>query len=240
MFFKSKKKTTDYSWRSGHTKKGNVGMNISIDIDKVTVADGKVIIDVDPNQKGWFDAILMAKNGVKLSDLKPKDEFKIGDEVFIVLEQTDNGTRVIAKEFAYCDVKFGDNSDWKVSPIRKTLNNEYFKKIAAIIGEKNILSMDRDLTSLDGLDDYGTCTDKVSLLTSAEYANYHKILGLKPNYPDWWWLITPSSTPSNDHSRLVCFVGSRGVLSWGVSGFSRGVRPFLNLDSSILVLLNKD
>ncbi len=55
-----------------------MGMNISIDIDKVTVADGKVIIDVDPNQKGWFDAILMAKNYVKLSDLKPKDEFKIG------------------------------------------------------------------------------------------------------------------------------------------------------------------
>ena len=239
MFFKSKKKKTDYSW-SNQLKKGNVGMNITIDIDKVTVADGKVIIDVDPNQKGWFDAILMAKNGVKLSDLKPKDEFKIGDEVFIVLEQTENGTRVIAKEFAYCDVKFGDNSDWKVSPIRKTLNNEYFKKIEAIIGEKNILPMDRDLTSLDGLDDYGTCTDKVSLLTSAEYAKYHKILGLKPNYPDWWWLITPASTPSNDYSRDVCIVGSSGILGWGDSDFSRAVRPFLTLESSISVLLNKD
>lgn len=62
-----------------------------------------------------------------------------------MLEQTDNGTRVISKEFAYNDVKFGDNSNWNVSPIRRMLNNEYFKKIAAIIGEKNILSMDRDL-----------------------------------------------------------------------------------------------
>lgn len=240
MFFKSKKKTAEnYGW-CGYTKKGNVGMNISIDIDKVTVADGKVIIDVDPNQKGWFDAILMAKSGVKLSDLKPKDEFKIGDEVFIVLEHTDNGTRVIAKEFAYRDVKFGDNSDWKVSPIRKTLNNEYFKKIAAIIGEKNILSMDRDLTSLDGLDDYGTCTDKVSLLTAAEYAKYHKILGLKSHYPDWWWLITPASTPRNDYSRRVCVVDSGGVLDWNVCDYSDGVRPFLNLESSISVLLNKD
>lgn len=229
MFFKSKK------------KKGNVkmGMNIFIDIDKVTVADGKVIIDVDPNQKGWFDAILMAKNGVKLSDLKPKDEFKIGDEVFIVLEQTENGTRVIAKEFAYCDVKFGDNSDWKVSPIRKTLNNEYFKKIAAIIGEKNILSMDRDLTSLDGLNDYDTCTDNVSLLTSAEYAKYHKILGLKSDYPGWWWLITPLSTPSNDYFCSVCVVGSRGILGWGGCGCSGGVRPFCTLNSSITVLVNK-
>lgn len=215
-------------------------MNITIDIDKVTVADGKVVIDVDPNQKGWFDAILMAKNGVKLSDLKPKDEFKIGDEVFIVLEQTDNGTRVIAKEFAYCDVKFGDNSDWKVSSIRKTLNNEYFNKIVAIIGEKNILSMDRDLTSLDGLDDYGSCTDKVSLMTAAEYRRYHKILGLKPNYPDWWWLITSASTPSNDCSRDVCVVDSCGILDWDGCDCSYGVRPFLNLESSISVLLNKD
>lgn len=240
MFFKSKKKTAEnYSW-GGQRKKGYVEMSISIDFDKVNIKDGKLVIDIDPSQQSFFETLLNAKNNVKLSDLKPKDEFKIRDEVFIVLEQTDNGTRVIAKEFAYCDVKFGDNSDWKVSPIRKTLNNEYFKKIAAIIGEKNILTMDRDLTSLDGLDDYGTCTDKVSLLTSVEYAKYHKILGLKPNYPDWWWLITPASTPSNDYSRGVCVVVSGGVLGWFGCGYSSGVRPFLTLESSISVLLNKD
>lgn len=212
-----------------------MGINVSIDIDKVTVADGKVIIDVDPAQKDWLNAVLMAKDGVRLSNLKPKDEFKIGDETFIVLEQSENGTRVIAKEFAYCNMKFGDNSDWKESPIRKTLNNEYLKKITAVVGEKNILTIDRDLTSLDGLDDYGTCADKVSLLTSAEYAKYHRILGLKSNYPNWWWLITPISTPSNSYSRSVCFVGSYGILGWDGCGYSFGVRPFLMLDSSILV-----
>lgn len=211
-------------------------MQITIDSANVKIENGKVTIDFNPEQI----AVLTCSNKVELSTLKPKDEFKLGDEVFIVLEQTDNGTRVISKEFAYNDVKFGDNSNWNVSPIRRMLNNEYFKKIAAIIGEKNILSMDRDLTSLDGLDDYGTCTDKVSLLTSAEYAKYHKILGLKSNYPDWWWLITPASTPSNDYSRFVCFVYSSGVLSWGGCVCTGGVRPFLNLESSISVLLNKD
>ena len=213
-------------------------MQITIDSANVKIENGKIIIDVDPNQRGWFNTISIAKYGVKLSYLNPKDEFKIGDEVFIVLEQTENGTKVIAKEFAYCDVKFGDNSDWKASPIRKTLNNEYFKKIAAIIGEKNILTMDRDLTSLDGLDDYGTCTDKVSLLTSAEYAKYHKILGLKSNYPDWWWLITPASTPSNNYARGVCCVYSNGILDWNDCDCSSGVRPFLNLESSTIVTQN--
>lgn len=214
-------------------------MQITIDSANIKIENGKIIIDADPNQKGWFYTIPIAKYSVKLSDLNPKDEFKIGDQVFIVLEQIENGTRAIAKEFAYCDVKFGDNSDWKASPIRKTLNNEYFKKIATIIGKKNILTMDRDLTSLDGLDDYGTCTDKVSLLTAAEYAKYHKILGLKSNYQDWWWLITPVSTPSNDCTRAVCFISSGGILSWDGCGCSIGVRPFLTLKSSISVLANR-
>lgn len=174
---------------------------------------------------------------IKLSDIPVGETFKVGKYEFIVLEHTDDGTRAISKEFACSGVKFGDNSDWKVSPIRKTLNNEYFKKIAAIIGDKNILSMDRDLTSLDGLDDYGTCTDKVSLLTATEYAKYHKTLGLKSYYPDWWWLITPASTPSNDYARGVCYVGSDGVLNWHGCGFCLGVRPFCILNSNIFVFL---
>lgn len=211
-------------------------MQITINNANVKIENGKVTIDLNPEQI----AALTCSNKVKLSTLKPKDEFKLGNEVFIVLEQTDNGTRVISKEFAYDNVKFGDDSDWKVSPIRKTLNNEYFKKIAATIGEKNILSMDRDLTSLDGLDDYGSCTDKVSLLTIAEYAKYHKILGLKSNYRYSWWLITPTSTPSNCDYNYVCYVNSRGILYGYICDSHNGVRPFLNLESSISVLLNKD
>lgn len=211
-------------------------MQITIDSANVKIENGKVTIDLNPEQL----AALTCSNKVELSTLKPGDEFKLGDEVFIVMEHTDKGTRVISKEFAYEEVKFGDNSNWNTSPIRRMLNNEYFKKIAAIIGENNIISMDRDLTSLDGLDDYGTCTDKVSLLTAAEYAKYHKILGLKSNYPDWWWLITPASTPSNDYARDVCVVNSLGILYWGDCVYALGVRPFLNLESSILVLFNKD
>lgn len=172
---------------------------------------------------------------VKLSSLSPKDEFVIRDQVFIVLEQTSNGTRVISKEFVYRDTEFGDNSNWRLSPIRTKLNSEYFRQIADIIGEENILTMNRDLTSLDGLDDYGTCTDKVSLLTADEYARYHKILGLNNSYPDWWWLITSASALSNGYNCHVNCVTHDGVFSWDNCFSSRGVRPVLNLKSSIMV-----
>ena len=216
--------------------KGKKKMQITIDSANIKIENRKVTIDLNPEQL----AALTCSNKVELLTLKPGDEFKLGDEVFIVMEHTDKGTRVISKEFAYEEVKFGDNSNWNTSPIRRMLNNEYFKKIAAIIGENNIISMDRDLTSLDGLDDYGTCTDKISLLTATEYAKYHKILGLKSNYPDWWWLITPASTPSNNYARVVCCVGCDGSVNFNFCDFSFGVRPFLNLESSISVLLNKD
>lgn len=206
-------------------------MRITIDKINVSVEGGKVIIDLDSAQ---LENILNADK-VQLSTLKPKDEFKIGDEVFIVLEQSDNGTKVIAKEFAYTDKAFGNCSDWKISPIRTWLNGNYYNKIAKLVGASNIISMERDLTSLDGLDDYGTCNDKISLLSASEYAKYHKILGLNSNYSEWWWTITPVSAPSNNYSCNVCCVCSGGFLTWDDCVYCYGVRPFLNLEPSILV-----
>lgn len=206
-------------------------MQITIDSADVKIENGKVTINLNPEQF----ASLTCSGKVKLSTLKPKDEFKLGDEVFIVLEQTDSGTKVISKEFAYTKRPFGDCSDWKKSPIRTLLNEDYYNKIAKLIGADNIISMERDLTSLDGLDDYGTCNDKISLLSASEYAKYHKILGLKSNYSDWWWTITPASTLSNDYSRSVCCVSFDGFLNWGGCDYCSGVRPFCILNSSILV-----
>lgn len=211
-------------------------MKVTIDEVNIKIEDNKAIIEINSEQLNYI--LNMSK--VQLSTLKPKDVFKIGNEEFIVLEQTDSGTSVISKQFAYSDKQFGDCADWKQSPIRSLLNGEYYDKLSKLVGASNIIPMKRDLTSLDGLDDYDACTDKITLLSASEYAKYHKILGLKSNYPDWWWAITPASTPSNDYSREVCYIGSYGILRWGDCGSCRGVRPFLTLDSSILVTKDND
>lgn len=225
MFFKRKKE----------------GNKMQITVDKATISlDGdKVTIDLDSK----LLRELFSFNMVELSTLEIGAEFSIGDETFILLEKSvDGGTsRVIRKDFLPGEMKFGETSNWKNSCIRTELNSgKYYKKIVNLVGADNLIEMERDLTSLDGLDDYGVCVDKISLLTAAEYAKYHKILGLKSKYSNWWWTITAASTPSNDYSRYVCCVSSSGVLNWDVCDCSCAVRPFLTLKSSILVSCKKD
>lgn len=225
MFFKRKKE----------------GNKMQITVDKATISvDGdKVTINLD--SKLLKD--LFSSNMVELSTLAIGDEFSIGDEVFILLEKSlDGGTsKVIRKEFLPGEMKFGETSNWKDSYIRTELNSgKYYEKIVDLVGADNLVEMERDLTSLDGLDDYGMCVDKISLLTATEYSKYHKILGLKSSYPNWWWTITAASTPSNDYSRRVCYVDSGGILCWVGCGYSGAVRPFLTLKSSLLVSCKKD
>lgn len=210
-------------------------MNNTITIEKanIKIENGKVVIDMDADSLRKALGISM----VALGTLKPGAEFKLGDEVFIVLEQDGNNTAVIAKEFPF-SMKFGDNNDWRESEIRDELNEEYYYKIANLVGERNIIPMTRDLSAMDGSGSYGTCEDKISLLTFDEYRKYHEILGVDDvEYPDWWYLIT-AATMRKDYARRVCFVFSCGVPYWNDCGCSRGVRPFLTLESSVLVLEN--
>lgn len=222
MFFAKKNKREDI-------KK----MRITVDNANFAIENGKLIIDINAT-----DIETLIRNGkVPIGTLKPKDIFKIDGKEFIVLDKNENGVVIISKEFTH-SMKFGENTDWKQSAIRKKLNGEYLNEIAKSVGENNIKLMKRDLLSMDGLDDYGECEDKISLLTMDEYRKYHKILGVNKKYNDWWWTITPASTPQNGYSRGVCCVDSCGVLFWNGCVCCRGVRPFLTLDSSVLVSLN--
>lgn len=51
-----------------------------------------------------------------------------------------------------------------------------------------------NLFSMDGLDEYGTCRDKVGLLDIGQYRKYRKVFG--KNMDGWWWLLTPNLVDS--------------------------------------------
>lgn len=197
-----------------------------------TISGNKIIIDC-----GNVDPKTLFHGKIEVGTLNPGDTFTQNGEKFIVLDKKSNGEVFIIKaDFLDGSYEFGENNDWRESPIRTSMNSgEIYQHMCELFGDENIIDIHRDLTSLDGLDDYGTCIDKVSMLTAAEYAKHHKILGVMSEYECSWMTITPASTPSNDYTGCVCYVCSDGVLGWLDGVWSVGVRPVLTLSSSTLV-----
>jgi len=94
-------------------------------------------------------------------------------------------------------------TDWRKSSLRKYLNGEYLDSLGDT-GDA-LLEFESDLTADDGRKDYGTCKDKVFLLSDALYRKYRENI---PAYDTWWWTITPYSPFSDGSERFVNPFGS--------------------------------
>ena len=114
------------------------------------------------------------------------------------------------------------------------LCNDYGAQIAEVIGYGNIIEHTVDLTSDDGLKDYGSIKRKMSLITCNQYRKYVEILD-KHKIDAWWWLSTAYSTPKhNDSSWVKCVSPVGNIISYHCN-FDCGVRPFCILKSDIFV-----
>lgn len=170
-----------------------------------------------------------------LSDYAIGEVANVAGIDWIVLDKGDDSVLCLAKDFAYEDTKFDSNTNnYANSAIRKKLNGEFLKKITAVVGDNAILETEIDLTSDDGLDDYGKVTDKIGLLAANMYRKYNRII---ENYKvnNWWWLATPWSTPHRGYSYSVRCVFGDGSLLSNNCNVSNGVRPFCTFKSSIFV-----
>ena len=177
-------------------------------------------------------AVLKAtsKTANLLEGLGIGDTFKLADTTWRILDITSAGYICLADNIE--DMEFDSNSNnWENSDLRGFLNGEFYEKMAAEIGSKNIIPFERNLLSLDGQTEYGKCEDKISLLTVDEYRKYRSLI---PNTKDyWWWLVSPWSTPRNDYKRAVAVVSSAGsIFNYGC-GNDGGVRPVCIFSSSI-------
>lgn len=177
-------------------------------------------------------AILEATNKVRKIPvgLEIGDTFEIAGINWKILDITDKGYMCLADKLED-SMEFDERfSDWAGSQLREYLNTEFFEKISDEIGEENIITFNRDLTSLDGQTEYGECEDKVSLLTIDEYRKYRKLI---PNTNFYWWLISPWSTPCNDWNKSVAVVAPAGGI-FNISCINYfGVRPVCIFSSLI-------
>lgn len=177
-------------------------------------------------------AILEATNKVRKIPvgLGVGDTFEIAGINWKILDITDKGYMCLADKLEDSMEFDGKSSDWEGSQLREYLNTEFFEKISDEIGEENIITFNRDLTSLDGQTEYGECEDMVSLLTIDEYRKYRKLI---PNTNFYWWLISPWSTPCNDWNRSVTVVAPAGVIVDDLCNRGYGVRPVCIFSSLI-------
>lgn len=172
-----------------------------------------------------------SKNKKLPAGLSIGDEFQLAGTTWKILNIAGEGYVCLAESIGNKEFDSDDNN-WATSKLRSYLNKEFLEKLEKEIGEGNVLGFERNLLSLDGQTEYGSCTDKVSLLTVDEYRKYRKYI---PNANKWWWLISPWSTPCNDYSSTVAVVSPSGNIysSYGCYNNFGGVRPFCIFSSSI-------
>lgn len=155
---------------------------------------------------------------------------------FFVLEHGEGKTSVLYKDLLENGMRFGQNNNFGDSNscvVRKRLQ-EFAEELKSIIGADNLLEHVVDLTSDDGLDDYGKTTANVSLLTCGLYRRFVKVID-KHKINECWWLVTPFSTPTHGDNEWIKCVSPLGNFNFSGCGGNFGVRPFCILNSNIFV-----
>lgn len=158
----------------------------------------------------------------RLTGLKVGDYFEVAGTKWRILDIKPCGYVCLSDALEERKIFDSETNNWKLSSLREYLNNDFYKKIADEIMEKNILPFGRDLLSLDGQTEYGNCTDYVSLLSIDDYRLYRKLI---PNNEQWWWLLTPWSTPCNGYETQVSVVSPSGIIGYISCVYGYGVRP---------------
>lgn len=175
---------------------------------------------------------LQGKAAITLSKkLGIGDTFELVGLKWTILDITEKGYMCLAEKLEE-RMQFDANcNNWQASNLRNYLNIDFYKNLVDAIGAENIIPFERDLLSLDGQTEYGSCEDNVSLLSVDEYRKYRSLI---PNTDDyWWWLLTPDSTKCNGDTRWVRVVSSSGYFINYDSHDCCGVRPVCIFSSSI-------
>lgn len=170
---------------------------------------------------------------IKLANIAVGEIVKIGKYEFIVLEHSNDTTAVILKNLLFESKEFGKDNNYKASYI-DDLCGDFADEISEIIGKDNLIEHTVDLTSDDGLKDYGKINRSMSILTTDLYRRYVEILD-KYKVKKWWWLATAFSTPKHDPDNWVKCVSPSGYIHDYFYYDDLGVRPFCILNSNIFV-----
>jgi hypothetical protein len=166
--------------------------------------------------------------------------FDYAGQSWILLENDDGRALCLSKDIiekrAFDE---GNRNNFAVSSSKEYLNGPYLDNlIDDVAGPNAFLQSELDLTTDDGLKDYGTCTATIFLLTVDQYRRNRDVI---PDADDWWWLSTAFSTESNGYESLARDVDTDGTLYGDYACYGDlGLRPACYLDSDLLISVEND
>ena len=155
----------------------------------------------------------------KIKIPKPGEQFEYNGVEFTALGEEQGGVLAIVSELLEDEMPLDESNknDWRTSSLRKYLNGAYLEQF----NRGDLLPFVSDLTSDDGMKDYGTAEDYVFLLSCDLYRKYRESV---PRFNNWWWTLTPwTCAPS--YANRVRIVYSDGTLGNRHAYNGYGVAP---------------
>ena len=178
----------------------------------------------------------------KVGTLGAESRFTYGGVEWVALESRPNMVLALAADVLkdgegntrYMPFDEDNKNDFAAASVRAFLNGDFLEELAAAGADKDaFVPIVLDLTSDDGLDDYGTDSAKIGLITDQMYRAFRKII---PKASEDYWTCTPFSTERNGYKSFVRYVSTSGALINARAYYgNRGVRPLCALKSDILV-----
>lgn len=154
----------------------------------------------------------------KIKIPKPGEQFEYNGVKFTALGEEQGGVLAIVSELLLQRMPFDESrkNDWRTSSLRKYLNGKYLEQF----NRDDLLQFVSDLTSDDGMKDYGTAEDYVFLLSYDLYRKYRESV---PRFYGCWMTLTPWTC--NSGSALMRSVSSRGTVEIRFANNISGVAP---------------
>ena len=171
---------------------------------------------------------------VKLSTLKRGEVFQTtGKRKYKVLEQYGDTTKIISLDLVKENAKFGDNTDYNKSNVKKLCDTEILKDFEEEFGAENIEEHMTDIITVDG-QKVGSVKCKIRPITFDEARGYTDITP-NPCLNDWYWTLSPWSTKERGWEKSLVVVSPSGRIGSGSCGGVNVVRPVCILKSNIFV-----
>lgn len=162
---------------------------------------------------------------------KPRQEFVMGGINWTVIQTDDDWVKCITSNCIEKRAFDEENKNhFAASSLRAYLNDEFLCRLIKSGAPTEMFRyFDIDLTTDDGLKNYGNIFARIGLITCEEYRLFRDNIPMLPKR--WWWTATPDSL-TNSYIRYVDSDGSLNS-NYPDSG-NGGVRPLCKLNSKIL------